>query len=172
MSDQTPRVNETFADTSSFRAAMRHVPTPVAIVATTVGTTPVGLAVGSFASVSLQPALVTFFVDHKSTTWPQMDSSDTFTVNFLGHQHAQRCHAFSARGADRFRGVQWTPSATGDPILADAAVVLQCRKHCSSWLGDHRQIVGEVIDVQLLRADLPLVFHQGSFLNLDNLVNA
>jgi len=151
---------------------MRHVPTPVAIVATTVGGTPVGLAVGSFASVSQRPALVTFFVDRDSSTWPQMNSSDTFTVNFLGHQHAKRCQVFSEKGADRFRGVQWTPSATGDPVLADAAVVLQCRKHCSGWLGDHRQVVGEVIDVQVLRADLPLVFHQGSFLNLDYLVDA
>jgi len=49
---------------------------------------------------------------------------------------------------------------------------LQCRKHCSGWLGDHRQVVGEVIDLQVLRADLPLVFHQGSFLNLDYLVDA
>jgi 3-hydroxy-9,10-secoandrosta-1,3,5(10)-triene-9,17-dione monooxygenase reductase component len=114
------------ADPAQFRAAMRHVPTPVAIVATIVRGAPVGLAVGSFTSVSLRPALVTFFVDCNSSTWPLMNSSDTFTVNFLGHQHAEQCQVFTQKGADRFGGVGWTPSATGDPVLDDAAVVLQC----------------------------------------------
>ncbi|MFD9667187.1 flavin reductase family protein [Rhodococcus sp. NPDC059968] len=151
---------------------MRHVPTPVAIVATTAGGRPVGLTVGSFASVSLEPALVTFFVDQQSTTWPLMEDSDTFTINILGHSKADRCRSFSSKGIDRFAGVDWTASEDGDPILAEASVVLECSKHSARALGDHVQVVGQVQKLHVLSEDLPLVYHQGSFLNLDHLVSA
>ena len=115
-------------DPAAFRRTMRHIPTAVAIVTTTVGTTPVGLLVGSFASVSLEPALVTFFVDKQSTTWPQMHDSDTFAINILGHGMGARCKSFAGKGVDRFAGVQWNPSEDGDPILAEASVVFECTK--------------------------------------------
>ncbi|MDF3307544.1 flavin reductase family protein [Rhodococcus sp. T2V] len=162
----------TRVDPTAFRGAMRHVPTPVAIVTTTVRGAPVGLTVGSFTSVSLEPALVTFFVDKSSTTWPRMQDSDTFTVNILGHGKAERCRTFSGKGVDRFAGVDWVPSDEGDPIFADASVVLECIKHSTRWLGDHLQVVGEVTKLHVLREDLPLVYHQGAFLNLDHLVSA
>lgn len=159
-------------DPTTFRRSMRHVPTPVAIVAATVGGQPVGLTVGSFASVSLDPALVTFFVDHQSTTWPLMENSDTFVINILGHGMGERCRSFSSKGVDRFAGIDWTASDDGDPILAESSVVLECSKHSARSLGDHLQVVGQVQKVHVLREDLPLVFHQGSFLNLDHLVSA
>lgn len=159
-------------DTTTFRRTMRHVPTPVAIVTTTVGGRPVGLTVGSFTSVSLEPALVTFFVDQQSTTWPLMQDSDTFTINILGHGKADRCRSFSRTDVDRFAGVEWTASADGDPILTEAAVVLECFKHSASVLGDHVQVVGQVGNLHVQNEDLPLVYHQGAFLDLGHLVGA
>lgn len=162
----------TKVDPTTFRRSMKHVPTSVAIVTTTVGGRPVGLTVGSFASVSLDPALVTFFVDHQSTTWPLMANSDTFAINILGHGKGECCRSFSSKGADRFAGVDWTASDDGDPVLAEASVVLECSKHSTRPLGDHLQVVGQVQKLHVLREELPLVFHQGSFLNLDHLVSA
>ncbi len=110
---------------AAFRRAMRHIPTAVAIVTTTEGTTPVGLTAESFA-VSLDPPLVTFFVEKQSTTWSQMHDSATFAINILGHGMGERWRSFFDKGVDRFAGVQWSPSDDGDPILADAAVVFEC----------------------------------------------
>jgi 3-hydroxy-9,10-secoandrosta-1,3,5(10)-triene-9,17-dione monooxygenase reductase component len=172
MDGDTSATSRGLVDATAFRRTMRHIPTPVAIVTTTVGTTPVGLTVGSFTSVSLEPALVTFFVDKQSTTWSQMDDSATFAINILGHGMGERCRSFSGKGVDRFAGVRWSPSDDGDPILAEASVVFECSKHSTQWLGDHIQVVGEVRRVQVLREELPLVFHRGTFLNLDPLLSA
>nr|WP_009478348.1 flavin reductase family protein [Rhodococcus sp. JVH1]EJI95944.1 flavin reductase like domain protein [Rhodococcus sp. JVH1] len=162
----------TKVDPAAFRQSMRHVPTPVAIVATTSAAgQPIGLTVGSFASVSLDPALVTFFVDKQSTTWPLMEDSGTFTVNILGHGKGERCRSFSSRGVDRFSGVDWTASTDGDPVLSEASLVLECSKHPTRVLGDHLQVVGEVSKLHVLHEDLPLVYHQGTFLNLDHLAS-
>jgi 3-hydroxy-9,10-secoandrosta-1,3,5(10)-triene-9,17-dione monooxygenase reductase component len=172
MDPNTPPATRGTVDPAAFRRTMRHIPTPVAVVTTTVGTTPVGLLVGSFASVSLEPALVTFFVDKQSTTWPHMHDSHTFAINILGHAMGARCRSFAGKGVDRFAGVPWHPSQDGDPILTEASVVIECTKHCTQWLGDHIQVVGEVRRIQVLREELPLVYHQGTFLNLDHLLTA
>src|ERR1700743_1774495 len=101
MDGDTSATSRGLVDATAFRRTMRHIPTPVAIVTTTVGTTPVGLLVGSFTSVSLQPALVQLFVDKQPTTWPRMHS-DTFAINILGHGMGARCRSFAGKGADRF----------------------------------------------------------------------
>lgn len=152
-----------------FRRAMRHVPTPVAIVTTTREGGAVGLTVGSFAAVSVEPAMITFFVDNVSTTWPKMLGSPTFVVNILGHDNGALCRAFSRHG-DRFADVDWAPSSTGDPILSAAFVALQCRMHLTQQLGDHIQVVGEVIASAVQRATLPLVYFRRDFLDLAHLV--
>ncbi|RYH71210.1 MAG: flavin reductase [Alcaligenaceae bacterium] len=158
-------------DPTAFRQSMRHVPTPVAIVATTAEGRPVGLTVGSFTSVSLEPALVTFFVDEQSTTWPRMEDSDTFAINILGYDKGERCRSFAGKGVDRFAGVEWSPSDSGDPILTEASVVFECVKQSTRLLGDHLQVVCEVSKLHVLREELPLVYHRGTFLNLDHLVS-
>jgi flavin reductase (DIM6/NTAB) family NADH-FMN oxidoreductase RutF len=101
-----------------------------------------------------------------------MRHSETFAINILGHGMGARCRSFADKGVDRFAGVQWNPSEDGDPILAEASVVFECSKHCTQWLGDHIQVVGEVRRIQVLREELPLVYHRGAFLNLDHLLNA
>ncbi|WP_213574213.1 flavin reductase family protein [Rhodococcus sp. USK13] len=154
---------------NDFRQAMRLVPTPVAIVTTTREGVAVGLTVGSFAAVSMQPAMITFFVDNSSTTWPKMRKSPTFAVNILGHDNGPLCRAFSRQG-DRFADVDWAPSSTGDPVLSDASVSLQCRMHSTQQLGDHVQVVGEVTAAAVQRAALPLVYFRRDFLDLAHLV--
>lgn len=151
-------------DATEFRHLLGHVPTSVTIVTAMSRARPVGVTVGSFSSVSLDPPLVNFFLDRSSRTWPQLNESSTFTVNVLGADHAHLCKAFARRGVDRFEGVAWEPSASGNPILEDAMMALDCTRYKVDVLGDHIQVVGKVDAMQLRTAGLPLVFHRGAFL--------
>lgn len=152
-------------ETPDFRHAMRHVATPVAIVTSTsrASNLPVGMTVGSFTSVSLDPTMITFFVDISSTTWPKMQDSRTFVVNVLGHEDGALCRAFSRKG-DRFADVDWSTSPAGDPVLSDASVVLFCSMYSTSRIGDHIQVVGEVDAAAVQHDTLPLVYFQSDFL--------
>lgn len=156
-------------DPQAFRVAMKYVPTPVAIVTAMTEDGPVGMTVGSFTSVSLSPALVTFFVDVSSTTWPRLKTSPSFTINILGHDKGELCRAFSRRGADRFDGVDWSLNENGNPSLADASVSLDCTPYSTLVLGDHIQLVGEVRGFHVHHEGMPLVFFKGSFLELGEL---
>lgn len=151
-------------DATQFRHVLGHVPTSVAIVTAMYRGGPIGVTVGSFSSVSLDPPLVNFFLDKSSRTWPQLNESSTFTVNVLGADHGHLCRAFARRGVDRFEGVAWEPSASGNPVLEDAMVALDCTRYKIDILGDHIQVVGRVDSMQLRTTGLPLVFHRGEFL--------
>ncbi|MFF9803100.1 flavin reductase family protein, partial [Streptomyces rochei] len=72
-------------DAADYRHALGHVPTSVAVVTASARSgLPVGMTVGSFTSVSLDPPLIAFFVDRSSKTWPRLYEASRFGVNILG----------------------------------------------------------------------------------------
>jgi 3-hydroxy-9,10-secoandrosta-1,3,5(10)-triene-9,17-dione monooxygenase reductase component len=153
-------------DPQQFRQLVGHVPTSVTVVTAMSKGQPIGVTVGSFSSVSLEPPLVNFFIDRSSRTWPRLNESSTFTVNVLGLEHGELCRAFSRRAEDRFKGVVWEPSPLGNPVLEQATLAIDCTRYKVEVLGDHIQIVGRVEDLQMRTAGLPLVFYRGDFLQL------
>jgi 3-hydroxy-9,10-secoandrosta-1,3,5(10)-triene-9,17-dione monooxygenase reductase component len=150
-----------------FRHVMRHVPTGVAVVAAMTDGGPAGLAVGTFVSVSLQPPLVGFFVDRRSTTWPVLEPLGRFTVNVLGEDDEETCRAFAVSGGNKFAGVAWHPSPMGSPVLDTALAWFDCSIESVSDAGDHRFVLANVHDLSVRPAGRPLVFCHGTYQRLD-----
>lgn len=152
-----------------FRSVMRHVPTGVVVVASTMPDgTPVGLAVGSFVSVSLTPPLVGFFVAHASTTWPLIEPLGRFTVNVLAEDDEATCRAFAMSGGNKFASVTWHPSPMGSPVLDTALAWFDCTANAVSDAGDHRFVLADVHDLSARSAGRPLVFCHGVYQRLGN----
>jgi flavin reductase (DIM6/NTAB) family NADH-FMN oxidoreductase RutF len=148
-----------------FRTTLGRFPTGVVVVAAVVDGSPAGLAVNSFTSVSLEPPLVAFCVDRRSTTWPTLRRAGGFTISILAAGQDDLCMTFAGRAADRFAGVRWSPGGGGHPRLADAVAWLDCTIHRVDEAGDHQIVLGEVRDLVL--HDRPsLLFHGGRFADL------
>ena len=147
-----------------FRNVLSHYPTGVSIVTGDVADTgPVGLVVGTFTSLSLEPAMVSFMPAKSSTSWPKIQSSGSFCVNVLGANQGDLCKQFSARGGKKFEGVEWRPAATGSPILSGAMAWVDCRIEQVFDSGDHQIVVGRVVDLRVESDELPMAFLRGSF---------
>ena len=149
-----------------YRRILGHVPTSVSVITAMTENGPAGMTVGTFTSVSLDPPLVAFYVDLGSTTWPTLAGADHFGINVLGARAGDLCRAFSRRGADRFVGVDWAPSAAGVPWLADAIVSLECAPHSVDRIGDHLHVVGRVEALTMQGSDEPLIFLRGGFVDM------
>ncbi len=149
-------------DARAFRSALGTFPTGVVVVAAVVDGKPNGLAVNSFTSVSLEPPLIAFCADKRSTTWPALAQAGGFTVNVLAAEQEALCRTFAARGTDRFAQVEWTPGPEGHPRIAGSVTWLDCRVHSSVDAGDHEIVLGEVIALQTQELE-PLAFHRGRF---------
>ncbi|WP_295634486.1 flavin reductase family protein, partial [Novosphingobium sp.] len=72
-------------DNRRFRDVLGTYPTGVCVVtAVDAEQQRHALVIGSFASISLDPPLVGFFPDKKSSTWPLIAATGRFCVNVLG----------------------------------------------------------------------------------------
>ncbi|ADB50569.1 flavin reductase family protein [Conexibacter woesei] len=156
------------ADTTyaSFRRVLAHVPTPVVVVAA-FDDAPIGLAVGSFTSISLDPPLVGFFVDHRSSTWPRVARAGGFTVNVLADSQEELGRRFGTKGADRFAGVSWRAGRAGAPLLDGALAWIECELEEVIETGDHQLVMGAVRRLEARDGASPLVFHRSGFARLE-----
>ncbi|WP_407841656.1 flavin reductase family protein [Streptomyces sp. DSM 116496] len=152
---------------AEFRAVLGNFASGVTIITSPPGEDedgPAGFACQSFASLSLDPPLVTFMVARTSTTWPRIARSGVFCVNILGAEQGDLCRAFAVSGADKFAGVAHTPApATGSPQLDAVPAWIDCRIHAVHTGGDHLIVVGKVEAMGAAGEGEPLLFHKGRF---------
>ena len=148
-----------------FREVFRTVPTSVSIVtAVAEDGTAVGLTVGTFASVSLEPPIVSLSVAHTSTSWAVVRTLETFGVSVLAEDQAEAVRAFSSTKVDRMTKVDWTAGHHGLPVVAGAVAFVACRTRDLLTVGDHEVVFADVLDLEVLRRDAaPLVFSGGGY---------
>ncbi|HEX4247320.1 MAG TPA: flavin reductase family protein [Pseudonocardia sp.] len=152
-------------DQATFRAVLGHFPTSVvAVTSVDAARRPVGMAVGSFTSVSLSPPLVAFFPDLGSSTFPHIRDSAKFCVNLLGDSQHDVCGALSVKGGDKFAELGWRPAPSGAPIIEGALAWIDCSIHSVTPAGDHYLVLGEVTSLAVVGAEhSPLIFFKGAY---------
>ncbi|MXW61941.1 MAG: flavin reductase family protein [Acidimicrobiaceae bacterium] len=150
-------------DPSEFRRVLGHFPTGVTVVTAPTGEGPVGMAIGSFASVSLDPPLVMFCPGKESSTWARMSGTDRFCVNVLGDDQADVCGVFASKSEDKFAGIEWSTRATGSPVLSGSIAWIDCEVHAIHDGGDHHIVVGLVKALSTENDTGPLLFFRGGY---------
>jgi 3-hydroxy-9,10-secoandrosta-1,3,5(10)-triene-9,17-dione monooxygenase reductase component len=161
-----PAIDVPVLDQRAFRRAVGRFATGVSFVTAQAGDTPLGLVVSSFASVSLQPPLVSFCRARASLTWRRMRATGRFGINVLAADQADFVSRVAPAGADRFAGVDHAPSAGGVPVLAGAAAFLDCRLEAEHPAGDHSIVVGRVEEARMDGDRAPLVLWASAFRRL------
>ena len=153
-------------EAAHYRQVLGHFPTGVTVITAIGSDGPVGLAVGSFCSVSLDPPLVAFFPDKRSSSWPQIRQAGQFCVNILAEEQEDICRVFASKGTDKFSGLGWKPTGgSGSPRLDDVLAWIDCRIDAVHDAGDHEIVVGHVLALEVARNDAPgpLVFYRGGY---------
>lgn len=156
-------MSETGIDSATFRQVLGSYPTGVAIItARDPQGNPAGMVVGTFTSVSLDPPLVGFLPDKKSSSWPLIEQSGRFCVNILGSDSQALCRQVSGKG-DKFAGVSYEVSEHGLPVLGDAIARIECTIHSVNDAGDHWFVLGNVLGLEVTRDVDPMIFHRGRY---------
>lgn len=153
-------------DSGDFRQVLGNFPTGVTVVTANGADRPVGVAIGSFASISLEPPLVGFFLGTQSGSWGPMEEAGHFCVNVLRADQQELCGVMASRADDKFDGVDTTPAPwSGAPVLPGVQAVIDCRLDQVVELGDHNLIVGRVMHLGLGEdGDAgPMVFFKGGY---------
>ncbi|WP_371785631.1 flavin reductase family protein [Streptosporangium subroseum] len=144
-----------------FLAAFRRHAAGVAVV-TAPG--PVGFTATSLTSMSLDPPLLSFGISVGSSSWPAIRDADGFVVHILAGGQRDVAELFARKGADRFGDRErWESLPTGEPLLYGTAAWMLCRIQERFIAGDHRLIVGRVVEGHVDSAHPPLLYHDGDF---------
>ncbi len=151
-------------DDVSYRRILGRYPTGVCIVTALPGEGgPVGMVVGSFTSVSLDPPLVGFFPGRYSSTWPRIASAGRFCVNVLSEEQLPLCERFSSRSSNRFESVEWDVTPGDAPRFADVMAWIDCDIFSVTEAGDHLFVLGRVTDISAGSGRSPLIFLEGGY---------
>lgn len=155
---------DTTIESRSLRQVLGHYPTGVAIVTTRAADgRAVGLTINSFASLSLNPALVLWSLVDRSPNLAVFQSAPHFAISVLASHHQALASRFADPSVvDKFGGVAVREAAEGVPVIADALATLVCAAEQRHTAGDHELFIGRVLRMD--RGDgVPLVFHSGRF---------
>jgi len=160
---EAPRI-----DPAEYRRVLGHFPTGVTVVTAITEDRPVGLSIGSFTSVSLDPPLIGFLPARASQSWPLIRDVGRFCVNVLGSDQEDLARLFAAPHDDRFDAVRWRPSpVSGAPVLEGVTAWMDCVLDSVVPAGDHHFVLGRVEALGADRpGDEPLVFFRGTYRTL------
>jgi flavin reductase (DIM6/NTAB) family NADH-FMN oxidoreductase RutF len=148
-------------DPQRFRDLMAGVCAPVTVVTTTEEGLPFGATLSSFASLSLQPPLISVALDRRAAMLARITAAGRFGVNLLGHDQADLATVFASRDADRFKQAAWHFDHEL-PRLNGSAGWLVCSVHSIVPGGDHELVLGLV--QAAARAELPpLIYAHRTF---------
>jgi 3-hydroxy-9,10-secoandrosta-1,3,5(10)-triene-9,17-dione monooxygenase reductase component len=147
-----------------FRQVLACLPTGITVIAAHGPDAPLGMAANSVTSVSLNPPLILFCPAKSSSTWPGIRAAASFCVNVMAGHHEEMTRRFSAKGADRFAGVDYINRPTG-PALSDAVAWIECRVQDEHDAGDHTVVIARVVAIEAsAKAEVePLVFFRGQY---------
>jgi flavin reductase (DIM6/NTAB) family NADH-FMN oxidoreductase RutF len=148
------------------RQAFACFPSGVTALCALAGDEPVGMAVSSFTSVSLDPALLSVCVQNTSSTWPNLRPRPRLGLSVLAEGQADAGRTLSRKTGDRFADVTWEASPDGAVFLGGASAWFDCSVYAEVPAGDHTVVL---LAVHGLRAEPdvpPLVFHGSRFRRL------
>ena len=129
------------------RGLLRRMASPVTVVTCWADGQPQGATIGSFASLSLNPPLVSFNVQRQGRFHAAVTKASRFAVHALAAHQADLADLFAESGDKSPDLFSAAASAAEAPLLDGTQGVLLCRPFALHRTGDHTLVIGQVTDV-------------------------
>ncbi|MBC3301994.1 flavin reductase [Pseudomonas sp. SWRI18] len=156
-------MSESTFDPRAFRRALGNFATGVTVVtAADASGRKVGVTANSFNSVSLDPPLVLWSLDKRSTSHEVFEQASHFAVNVLAADQIDLSNNFARPKDDRFAEIEYQPGEGGAPVFADCSARFHCENFQQVDGGDHWIMIGKVVAFDDF-GRAPLLYHQGAY---------
>ena len=146
----------------ALRETLRHVASPVVVVTLRASDGPRGATIGSFASVSLDPPLVSFNVTHDTRLHDALGATDELAIHLLAADQADMAAHFAIpdlTGADQLAPFPHTRPEDGPPLLDAVQATLLSSVSARVEAGDHTLVIAAVREIRPGRAAEPLLYY-------------
>ena len=150
----------------ALREALRAVPSPIVVVTVQTEAEPRGATIGSFASVSLDPPLVSFNVTHDTRLHDALAETDALAVHFLAADQADVATRFAIpdlSGVDQLEPFDHQLAGGQPPFLSGVLSTLVCTVEATVEAGDHTVVIASVDAIRPGRVAAPLLYYKQSY---------
>jgi len=148
-------------DAKQLRNALGQFATGICVVTTEFAPNQFkGMTINSFASVSLDPALVLWSIQNDSSCFDLYTKAENFTISVLNEDQQDISNQFATPDNQIASADQLDSNITG--AIVDSIAQFRCKAWQVYAGGDHQIIVGEVTDIQT-RQGKPLLFWNGNY---------
>jgi flavin reductase (DIM6/NTAB) family NADH-FMN oxidoreductase RutF len=127
---------------------------------------PFGITVNSFASVSLDPALVLWSLQKNSDVYDDIVNAERYTINILSTEQQALSDQYAKKSDHDLSPEHFRIGKTGSPVLKNSLVSFECESEAEYDGGDHVILVGRVQDMSNSPAGDPLLFVSGKYRQL------
>ncbi len=128
-----------------------------------------GMTINSFTSVSLEPPLVSFCIDNKSSNLELFRKNRYFSLNILSANQKLLSGAFATPKNSSKWGVEpYFFAKKGSPIFENSLAFFECKKHKIIAMGDHHIVIGEVLDFAKINNSKPLIYSCGKYAEISS----
>lgn len=148
-------------DVQRYREFFGQLPTGVTAIVAETADGPVGLVVGTFSSVSLEPPLVSFMVTSGSRSWAAVKAAGRFTANILASDQRRLSQTLSGWSPDKFRSVEFDADHAG--VIRGCLAWADCGLDSEIVAGDHTIVLATPCELTVSRAARPLIFFQRAY---------
>lgn len=147
-----------------FRDALGRFATGVTVVTAcdADGGAPLGITVNSFASVSLDPALVLWSAARSSLRHRHFSAAPVFAIHVLRADQQALAERFT-RSGHGFEGLSHRLNENAVPLIDDVLARFECQTEATHEGGDHTIIIGRVTRFDLGPEAAPLTFFAGGY---------
>lgn len=149
-------------DPRGFRQCLGQFSTGVTVITAEHNGQRAGVTVNSFASLSLDPALILWSIAKTSRSYEFFSCAKHFAISILAEDQVEISQRFASKESDKFAKVDWHPSKNGVPLITGSAGRLECTTETVHDGGDHALIIGRVTRFER-ESRKSLIFSQGRY---------
>jgi flavin reductase (DIM6/NTAB) family NADH-FMN oxidoreductase RutF len=140
----------------------RHLTTGVHVIGVVHGDLRNAFTASWVVQVSFRPLLLAVSVNPTHASYPILKSGRVFAINVLRAEQQALAEHFgtqSGRAVDKLASTPWRSGRTGAPLLLGALAYFDCQAVSDVEAGDHRLVMGRVVDGAVLAPDgQPLIY--------------
>lgn len=142
-----------------YKAAVGKYPTGVTVISTIYDKTLLGFTANSFASVSLDPPIISFCLSLKSSNLQGFKNNNHFAVSILASDQENISNHFASRTNNKFANIDYFHGSSSNcPIINGAVSYIECEKLQMIEAGDHMIFTGKALSVKICNDKKPLVY--------------
>lgn len=148
-------------DNQQFKQTMARFASGVTVITWSEAGRVQGITVSAFTSLSLNPPLVLFCIDHNAYIFPTLSMQDHVGLSILAAEQSDIAYRFAGADRSNMETIIHTRNAKSCPMIehAQATLLLRIREQIAQ--GDHDIFIAEVIASSIDDARQPLLYYNG-----------